>query len=180
MTDFNIKILEELCNAFGPSGFEWEVQSILKKYVQPFADEILQDRTGTLIFTSKGDTEGPKIMIAGHIDEVGFQVSSITKEGFLKFHQLGGWWDQTLLSLKVVVRTSEGKLIPGIISAKPPHVVGAEERKKIVTKDDMFIDIGCVSKDEVEELGVKIGDFLRRLSFEEISDVFKKKKDDYR
>jgi endoglucanase len=158
MTDFNIKILEKLCNAFGPSGFEWEVQGILKEYVQPFADEILQDRTGTLIFTSKGDVEGPKIMIAGHVDEVGFQISSITKDGFLKFHQIGGWWDQTLLSLKVVVRTSEGKFIPGIISAKPPHVLGAEERKIIVTKDNMFIDIGCSSKAEVAELGVKIGD----------------------
>ncbi|MHA1482804.1 MAG: M42 family metallopeptidase [Candidatus Heimdallarchaeaceae archaeon] len=158
MTDFNIKILEELCNAFGPSGFEWEVQGKLKEYVQPFADEILQDKTGTLIFTSKGDIEGPKIMIAGHVDEVGFQVSSITKEGYLKFHQLGGWWDQTLLSQRVVVRTSEGKLIPGIISAKPPHVLGAEERKKIVTKDNMFIDVGCASKDEVKELGIKIGD----------------------
>jgi endoglucanase len=158
VTDFNIEILEELSNAFGPSGFEWEVQVKLKEYVQPFADEILQDRTGTLIFTSKGDIEGPKIMIAGHVDEVGFQVSSITKEGYLKFHQLGGWWDQTLLSQRVVVKTSEGKLIPGIISAKPPHVLGAEERKEIVTKDKMFIDVGCTSKDEVKELGIRIGD----------------------
>ncbi|MHA2255484.1 MAG: M42 family metallopeptidase, partial [Candidatus Heimdallarchaeaceae archaeon] len=158
MTEFNIKILEELCNAFGPTGFEWGVQVKLKEYVQPFVDEVLQDRTGTLIFTSKGDMEGPKIMIAGHVDEVGFQVSSITKEGFLTFHQLGGWWDQTLLSQRVVLRTSEGKFIPGIIAAKPPHIVSAEERKKIVTKDKMFIDIGCTSKAEAEELGVRIGD----------------------
>ncbi len=93
MTDFNIKILEELSNEFGPSGFEWEVQTILKKYVEAFADEILQDKTGTLVFTSKGKEDGPKIMIAGHMDEIGFQVSAITKDGFLKFHQLGGWWD---------------------------------------------------------------------------------------
>ncbi len=179
MTDFNIKILEELCNAFGPSGFEWEVQAKLKKYVQPFADEILQDRTGTLIFTSEGDKEGPKIMIAGHMDEVGFQVASITKEGFLKFHQLGGWWDQTLLSQRVVVRTSEGKLIPGMIAAKPPHVLGAEERKKIVTKDNMFIDVGCISKDEVQELGIKIGDpMVPDAKFEIWNRTRVKKKDD--
>ena len=179
MTDFNIKILEELCNEFGPSGFEWEVQVKLKEYVQPFVDEILQDRTGTLIFTSKGDIEGPKIMIAGHVDEVGFQVSSITKDGFLKFHQLGGWWDQTLLSQRVVVRTSEGKLIPGIISAKPPHVLGAEERKKIVTKDKMFIDVGCASKDEVKELGIKIGDpMVPDSKFEIWNRTRIKKKDD--
>ncbi len=179
MTDFNIKILEELCNAFGPSGFEWETQGKLKKYVQPFADEILQDRTGTLIFTSKGDIEGPKIMIAGHMDEIGFQVSSITKDGYLKFHQLGGWWDQTLLSQKIVVRTSEGNLIPGIISAKPPHVLGAEERKEIVTKDNMFIDVGCSSKDEVEDLGIKIGDpMIPDAKFEIWKRARIKKKDD--
>ncbi|MCG3220550.1 MAG: M42 family metallopeptidase [Candidatus Heimdallarchaeota archaeon] len=151
-------MLEKLSNAFGPSGFEWEVQVKLKEYVQAFADEIQQDKTGTLIFTSKGDVNGPKIMIAGHVDEIGFQVSAITKEGYLKFHQLGGWWDQTLLSQRVLIKTSEGKLIPGIIAAKPPHIVDPEERKKVVTKDKMFIDIGCASKAEAEELGLRIGD----------------------
>jgi len=179
MTDLNLDILEELCNEFGPSGFEWEVQIKLKKYVKDFADDIQQDRTGTLIFTSKGDVNGPKIMIAGHVDEIGFQVSSITKEGYLKFHQLGGWWDQTLLSQRVIVRTSNGKLIPGIIAAKPPHVLGAEERKKIVTKDNMFIDIGCTSKDEAEELGVRIGDPIMPDAKFEIWDRTRvKKKDD--
>jgi len=158
MTDFNIKILEELSNEFGPSGFEWEVQTILKKYVEAFADEILQDKTGTLVFTSKGKEDGPKIMIAGHMDEIGFQVSAITKDGFLKFHQLGGWWDQTLLSQRVKIRTVEGKLYPGIIAAKPPHVIEPEERKKVVTKAKMFIDIGCTSIDEAKELGIRIGD----------------------
>ena len=179
MTNFNIKILEEFCNAFGPSGFEWEAQKILKKYVETFSDEVFNDRTGTLIFTSKGDIEGPKIMIAGHLDEVGFQVSSITKDGYLKFHQLGGWWDQTLLSQRVIVRTFEGKFIPGIIAAKPPHVLGAEERKEIVTKAKMFIDVGCTSKDEVEELGIKIGDpIIPDATFEIWERPRIKKKDD--
>ena len=111
MTEFNLKLLEELCNAFGPSGFEIKVQKILKKYIEGFADQVLQDRTGSLIFTAEGNTQGPKIMIAGHVDEIGFQVSAITKEGYLKFHQLGGWWDQTLLSQRVIVKTIEGKFI---------------------------------------------------------------------
>ena len=158
MSDFNIKLLEELSNEFGPSGFEWEAQKILKKYVEIFSDEILQDRTGTLIFTSKGSSDSPKIMIAGHMDEIGFQVAAITKDGYLKFHQLGGWWDQTLLSQRVKIRTVEGKLIPGIIAAKPPHVIDAEERNKVVTKANMFIDVGCTSKKEVEEIGIRLGD----------------------
>ena len=158
MVKFDTKLLEELSNAFGPSGFEWEVQKKLKKYVESYADKILQDRTGTLVFTSEGDENGPKIMIAGHVDEIGFQIEAITKEGYLKFHQLGGWWDQTLLSQRVVIRTVEGKMIPGIIAAKPPHVVEPEERKKVVTKDKMFIDVGCSTEEEVKELGIRIGD----------------------
>ena len=158
MSDFNIKLLEELYNEFGPSGFEWEAQKILKKYVETFSDEILKDRTGTLVFTSKGSSDSPKIMIAGHMDEIGFQVAAITKDGYLKFHQLGGWWDQTLLSQRVKVRTVEGKFIPGVIGAKPPHVIDADERSKVVTKDKMFIDVGCTSKDEVKELGIRLGD----------------------
>ncbi|MHA1198170.1 MAG: M42 family metallopeptidase [Candidatus Heimdallarchaeaceae archaeon] len=158
MSDFNIKLLEELSNEFGPSGFEWEAQKILKKYVETFSDEILKDRTGTLIFTSKGTSDSPKIMIAGHMDEIGFQVAAITKEGFVKFHQLGGWWDQTLLSQRVKIRTVEGNLIPGIIGAKPPHVIEPEERSKVVTKAKMFVDVGCTTEDEVKALGIRIGD----------------------
>ncbi len=158
MSDFNVKLLEKLSNEFGPSGFEWEAQKILKEYVEAFSDEILKDRTGTLIFTSKGTSDSPKIMIAGHMDEIGFQVSALTKEGYLKFHQLGGWWDQTLLSQRVKIRTVEGKLIPGIIAAKPPHVLDPEERDKVVIKSKMFIDIGCTSKAEAKDLGIRIGD----------------------
>ncbi len=158
MTEFNIKILEELCNDFGPSGFEWDVQKRMRKYVEPFADEIDQDRTGTLIFTKKGSADNPKIMIAGHIDEIGFQISGITKDGFIKFHQLGGWWDQSLLTQRVFIKTHQGKLIPGIITSKPPHVLQPEERTKVVKMDQMFIDVGCTSKDGVKELGIRVGD----------------------
>ncbi|MBY9000653.1 MAG: M42 family metallopeptidase [Candidatus Heimdallarchaeota archaeon] len=168
MVNFDTILLEELSNAFGPSGFEWEVQKILKEYVKNYADQILQDRTGTLIFTSDGDVNGPKIMIAGHVDEIGFQVEAITKEGYLKFHQLGGWWDQTLLSQRVVIRTVEGKFIPGIIAAKPPHLLAPEERSKVVTKDNMFIDIGCSNSDEAKEMGIRIGDPITPYSVFEI------------
>ena len=179
MVSFNVKLLEELTNAFGPSGFEWEVQKKLKEYVTSFSDRILQDRSGTLIFTSDGDEKGPKIMIAGHIDEIGFQVSAITKDGFIKFHQLGGWWDQTLLSQRVKIRTMDGNLIPGIIAAKPPHVIEPEERKKVVVKSKMFIDVGCTNKDEVKDLGIRIGDpIMPDATFEIWERPRIKKKDD--
>jgi endoglucanase len=151
----NIKQLEKWTNAFGPSGFEREVAIMVKDYVAPFADEVTQDRTGSVIF-KKGD-KGPKIMIAGHIDEIGFIVTGISKEGYLTFNQLGGWWDQTLLSQCVIIRTRDGTKIRGIIIAKPPHILSPEERNKVVTKDKMFIDVGCKNEKEVKALGIEVG-----------------------
>jgi putative aminopeptidase FrvX len=97
------------------------------------------------------------VLLAGHTDEIGFIVSTVTKEGYLTFNPLGGWWDQVLLGQRVTIRTNRG-LVPGVIAAKPPHILPQEERSKVVTKKQMFIDVGCSSKEEVEELGVKMGD----------------------
>ncbi|MHA1211628.1 MAG: M42 family metallopeptidase [Candidatus Heimdallarchaeota archaeon] len=152
----NIKELEKWTNAFGPSGFESEIAKLVKAYTEPFSEEVLQDRTGSVIFR-KGD-KGPKIMIAGHIDEVGFIVSGINKDGFVTFNQLGGWWDQVLLSQRVIIKIRDETKIAGIICSKPPHILSPEERTKVVTKDKMFIDVGCKSKKEVDNLGIKIGD----------------------
>ncbi len=152
----NIDQLKAWTNAFGPSGFELEVAKLIKDYVSQFADEVSQDRSGSVIFR-KGD-QGPKIMLAGHMDEIGFIITGINKIGYLTFNQLGGWWDQTLLSQRVIIRVRDGTKITGIIAAKPPHIIDPEERKKVVTKQKMFIDVGCKSKKEVEALGIKIGD----------------------
>ena len=154
--DLNISFLEEMSNAFGPSGHETEVSRIVKNYVKDFTDEVFNDKTGSLIF--KIGNSGPKIMLAGHVDEIGFLCTGIDNQGYLTFHQIGGWYDQTLLTQRVIVRTKESKDYRGIIVAPPPHVLDPEARKKVVTKDKMFIDVGCKSKKEVEELGIRIGD----------------------
>ncbi len=152
----NIDEFGKWCDAFGPSGFERDVAVLVKEYIEPFADEILQDRTGSVIF--KKGNKGPKVMIAGHIDEIGFIVSGISEDGFLTFNQLGGWWDQVLLSQRVVIKVRDGTKIKGIICSKPPHILSPDERSKVVTKDNMFIDVGCKTKKGVEALGIKLGD----------------------
>jgi putative aminopeptidase FrvX len=96
-------------------------------------------------------------MLAGHMDEIGFMATHITKEGFVKFVPLGGWWDQVLLGHRVTIRTSQGDVV-GVLGAKPPHLLDAEERKKIVEKKDMYIDVGARSEEEVRALGVRPGD----------------------
>jgi endoglucanase len=96
-------------------------------------------------------------MLAAHMDEIGFMVTHITEEGFLRFLPLGGWFDQVLLGHKVLVKTHKGDRV-GVIGAKPPHLLSQDERKKIVEKKDMYIDIGARSKAEIEAAGVRLGD----------------------
>ena len=153
----SLDLMKEMMEAFGPSGFEREVNGIAKAYMEPYSDEVVVDKLGTVTFVARGGSERPRVLLAGHTDEVGFIVSTVTKEGYLTFNPLGGWWDQVLLSQRVTIRTNKG-LIPGVIAAKPPHILPQDERNKVVTKKQMFIDVGCSSKEEVEEMGVKMGD----------------------
>jgi endoglucanase len=134
--------------------------------------ELTQDKIGSVICkqigggtdvgaTDGGATEGgaeaPRVMLAGHIDEIGFMVKHITAEGFLKFLPLGGWFDEVLLGQRVVIKTAKGDVV-GVIGAKPPHLLQPDERDKVVKKQDMYIDIGATSKEEVEAAGVRQGD----------------------
>jgi len=147
-----------MVESFGPSGFERETVQIIKTYVKDYSDEVIADKLGSVISVAKGREERPHVLLAGHIDEVGFVVSGIDeKTGFLSFNPLGGWWDQVLLSQRVVVRTSKGDL-HGVIAAKPPHLLSEEERKKVLEQNKMYIDIGASSAKEAAEAGVKIGD----------------------
>jgi len=152
-----LDFFRELTESFGPSGFEREPVSIVKRYVQPFAHEIRSDRLGSLHFVAKGTSAQPVIILPGHVDEVGFIVSGINGHGYLTFNTIGGWFDQVLLGQRVRVRTSRG-VVRGVIAAKPPHILSPEERAKVVTKDKMFIDIGCSNEREAREMGVRIGD----------------------
>lgn len=154
----SIQVLKELSESFGPAGFEREAAQIVKRYVQTFSDEISTDRLGSIIFKKKGIYDAPKVLIAGHIDEVGFVISGIDKEtGFLTFNPLGGWSDQVLLSQRVTVRTAKGDVL-GVIAAKPPHLLPEEEASKVVKKENMFIDVGATSCEEAVRLGIRIGD----------------------
>lgn len=148
------ELLKTLTEAHGVPGHEEEIRSVLKDYIEPLG-ELSRDKLGSLICHQPGD--GPKVMIAGHMDEIGFMIVHISKEGYLKFVQLGGWWDQVMLGHRVVVKTRDGD-VTGVIGAKPVHLLSVEERKRVVEKKDMYIDIGASSLKEVEDIGVRIGD----------------------
>jgi putative aminopeptidase FrvX len=154
----SLDVLKRMTESFGPSGFERETIKIIKEYMKQYSDEIITDKLGSIVFVSKGDCERPHVLLAGHVDEVGFVISGIDDStGFLTFNPLGGWWDAVLLSQRVVVRTEKGDLY-GVIAAKPPHLLTDEERQKPVDRRNMYIDIGVSSGKEAIEAGVKIGD----------------------
>jgi len=155
--DKTLTMLKDLTDAKAISGHEKEARDVMERYIKPYADEVFTDNLGSLIAKKTGSADGPKIMIAGHLDEVGFMVTRIDDKGFIYFQTIGGWWSQVMLAQRVTIMTSEGD-VTGIIGSKPPHILSAEARKKPVEIKDMFIDIGATSKEEAQKFGVRPGD----------------------
>ncbi|MCR4398523.1 MAG: M42 family metallopeptidase [Firmicutes bacterium] len=149
-------LFRELTEASGLPGFEREVRDVIRKYCEQYGS-IEYDGLGSIICKKQGTAQSPRIMLAGHMDEVGFIVAYITEKGFIKFQGVGGWFDQVLLAQRVVVKTARGD-VPGIIGAKAPHLMSEEDRKKVVQMKDMFIDVGASSREEAEGLGIRPGD----------------------
>lgn len=157
--DETLTMLKDLTDARGIPGNEKEVREVMKEYIKPLADEMDTDNLGSLIARKTGDAKGPKIMVAGHLDEVGFMVTRIDDDGYVYFQTTGGWWSQVMLAQRVTIMTAKGD-VTGIIGSKPPHVLSAEARKKPVEIKDMFIDIGAADKEEAREFGVRPGDSI--------------------
>ena len=151
----NYDLLEKLTNAWGPSGFEHEIQKMVRDYGKKFADEVLYDKTGSVIF-KKGDT-GPKIMLAGHVDEIGYMIREISKNGTLKISNLGGIIPPYQPSNEILIRPYEGgKDIIGIIQKSA--AIGVKGKPEVTPLDKLHVDIGCKSDKEVKALGIRVGD----------------------
>ncbi len=148
------KLLEKLSNAHGISGREESIQQIIKEEIAPYVDEIKEDAMGNLIAIRKGAK--PSIMIEAHVDEIGLMVKFVDEKGFIRFIRIGGWFDQTLLNQRVIIHTISGPIY-GVIGSRPPHAMKEEDKKKVVESKEMFIDIGCSSQKEVEDLGIVPG-----------------------
>jgi len=156
--DETFQLLKDLTEASGVSGYEGAVRAVVRRYFEPLG-ELSQDKIGSVICKKAGTSPSPRVMLAGHMDEIGFMVKQITAEGFIKFLPLGGWFDQVLLGQRVIIQTAHGDVV-GVIGSKPPHLLSPEERKKVVERKDMYIDIGATSQAEVEAAGVRLGDAI--------------------
>jgi len=156
----NVSLLKTICETAGAPGFEKRVRDFVIKEVSPLVDELSVDNLGNVIAIKKGanNPDGKKAMVAAHMDEIGFIVTHIDDNGFLRFHTLGGFDPKTLTAQRVIVHGKED--IIGVMGSKPIHVMTAEERNKVAKTTDYFIDLG-MSKEEVEKI-VSIGDPITR------------------
>ncbi len=146
-------MLKTLSSAFGPSGCEDEVRKILSDFMSNYCDEVYEDKMGNLICHQKGKLIGGKsIMLSAHMDEVGFIISHITEDGYLKFQTVGGIDPNVLISKRVVI--GENK-VGGVIGTAPAH---HQKEAKNVSESDLYIDIGATSREDAKRY-IEIGDY---------------------
>ena len=147
-------LLKKILETAGISGYEKEIASVMCEELKKSCDEVNIDNSGNVI--AKKGRGKKKIMLAAHMDEIGFMVKHITKDGYLNFIKVGGIDDRILPAQRVVVKAKKGDRV-GIIGTKPPHLQKEEDKKKILKYEDMFIDIGCRNREEAKKT-VEVGD----------------------
>lgn len=156
----DLDMLKEFTLTDGISGHEKNIAEVYKKWVEKSVDEITYDQLGSVIALKKGSEKGPKIMLAGHIDEIGFLIKNIDDNGYLRLHPVGGWWPHVLLSQALTIRTRQGDEYIGVVGSRAPHGMKPEDRNKVMDMADLFVDIGVDSKEDVQALGIQIGDSM--------------------
>jgi putative aminopeptidase FrvX len=152
-----VQLLAELTNAHGAPGFEGPVRNILRREWQGLLTDVQTDGIGNLLGTRKGQREAPRVLVMAHMDEVGFLVRHIDQNGFIYFHGVGGYFEQSVLTQRMAILTPKGVVV-GYTGMKSGHILRPSERTQMVPIENMFIDIGAKSREEaVENFGVRPG-----------------------
>ena len=152
----DISFLERLLDAPGPSGFEVRAARVWREEAESFADEVRVDVSGNSFATVRG-TGSRGVMLAGHIDEIGLQITHIDKEGFLYVDGIGGWDPQVLVGQRMTI-LSRGGDVTGVVGKKAIHLMTPEDRTQASKMKNLWVDVGAKSREEVLELGVRVGD----------------------
>ena len=155
--------MQDLARAFfdkaiatpSPSGYEERIQALVRDYIESSADEVRVDVHGNLI-ASAGNAGGPRLMYAGHCDQIGMLVSHVDENGFVYAQTIGGWDPQQLIGQAMSIWTREGE-VPAVISRKPIHLLSQKERGVVVQLEEMWLDVGASSQDQAREK-IRVGD----------------------
>ena len=154
----NISLLSKICETPGTSGFEQKIRSLVIDEVSSLVDEVSIDNMGNVTALKRGKSSDKKVMLGAHMDEIGFIVTHIDDQGFVRFHTLGGFDPKTLTAQRVIIHGKKDLI--GVMGSKPIHVMKPEERTKAPKTTDFFIDLG-MSKEEVEKY-VSVGNPITR------------------
>jgi len=156
----DLKLLETTCKIPGPAGFEHQIREFIKTQIKDHVDEFYTDHIGNLVVVKKSRRfpNQKRVMVAAHMDEIGFIITHIDDNGFLKFHTLGGFDPKTLTAQRVIVHGKKDLI--GVMGSKPIHIMPQEERNKMPKISEFYIDLGR-DKEEVDKL-VQIGDYVTR------------------
>jgi endoglucanase len=154
------KLLKELSETPGVSGDESKIRKLIEEKVESHADSIETDNFGNLV-ARKGSGD-KTLMIAAHMDQIGLTVMNIDENGFISFSKIGGVTIQSLMNQRVKIHTSEGE-VSGVIGMKPPHLLDKDKRDELPEKEKLFIDVAAEDKEEIEDIGINVGD---RITFE--------------
>jgi endoglucanase len=150
------ELLRALSEQFGVSGFEEEIRDWIYGQVKDRADDVRVDVLGNLMATINPGSN-LTVMLDAHMDEIGIMVSYVEEAGFLRFAPIGGWDPRILPAKQVEIKSRTGKKVRGVIGASPPHIQSPEEQKQALKVEDLFVDIGVRSKEEVWERGIDVG-----------------------
>ncbi|MBK6766002.1 MAG: M42 family metallopeptidase [bacterium] len=154
---YYVSLLERLSNAFGPSNYEDDVRTLIAETIKPWVKDIRQDALGNLIAFRPG-TNGKRLMLDAHTDEIGIMVRHIDSRGFLRFATIGGWDDRMFPGHRVTFKSRDGRFYHGVIGMTPPHVLPPAQREKAIAAEDYFVDLGAETADEAAALGASVGD----------------------
>jgi endoglucanase len=153
--DRTIELLRQLADAPGPPGFEEPIRKVMVDQMKPFASAITYDGMGSIIATQ--GTQGPRIMVDAHMDELGGVVRRVTPRGLLTMQMLGGWLDQALVDQRWIIVGSKGP-VRAVTGIRDVHVVPPEERTRVYSRDSLFLDVGAKDEAEVAAMGIGPGD----------------------
>lgn len=156
MNNETLALFKELTEFPAAPGFERDLRALVKEKLSPYTQEFVQDRLGSLFGVMRGQEDGPKVMVAGHFDEVGFLVNGITETGLVRFQPLGGWWSQVVLGQRLQIITENGPVV-GVVGSTPKHLLGEAEANRPADLKTMYIDLGADDRAETESFGIKVG-----------------------
>jgi tetrahedral aminopeptidase len=155
----NVPLLASICEMPGVSGFEQKIRELILKSLVGIVDEVTVDPMGNIIAVQKGKDSSKKVMVPAHMDEIGFIVTHVDNDGFVRFHTLGGFDPKTLTAQRVLIHGKKKTLL-GVMGSKPIHVMTPEERSKNPQIQDYFIDLGMERDEVIKEIA--IGDPITR------------------